>query len=145
MPVRINRELEGRKCNTIPDVPGNEGIFARVIFASLAARYANVLADLARLTGRTFHQVTMLGGGSRNALLKRMTEESIGLPVTLGEAEGSTLGNFVIQLAAAEAQPGAALSSKAIRNWAARLSRDTQDVKQISTVGAADLRSTRLV
>lgn len=133
MPARINAELEGRRCSPILDVPGNEGIVARVIFASLAARYSNVLADLARLTGRTFQQVTMLGGGSRNAVLKRITEESTGLPVTVGEAEGSTLGNFAIQLAAAEEQPGAALPSETIRKWAARLSHDTREVKQYLT------------
>jgi rhamnulokinase len=75
----------------------------------------------------------MLGGGSRNAVLKRMTEESTGLPVTVGEAEGSTLGNFAIQLAAAEEQPGAALPSETIRKWAARLSHDTREVKQYLT------------
>ncbi len=121
MPARINRELEASGAMAIADIAGNEPVFARVIFASLAARYATVVADLATHTGRSFKQITMLGGGSRNALLKRLTEESTGLPVIVGEAEGSTLGNFAIQLAAAEAQPGAALSSSAIRGWAARL------------------------
>ncbi len=108
MPERINQELAANSHETIPDVPGNEPIFARLIFSSLAFRYAAVLRHLQSITGRTFRRITILGGGSRNQLLTRLTEESTGLPVSIGEAEGSTLGNFAVQLAA---QSGADPSS----------------------------------
>jgi rhamnulokinase len=121
MPARINCELSSGGFSEIPDIAGYEPIFARVIFASLAARYATVLTDLATHTGRTFKQITILGGGSRNALLSRLTEEASGLPVAIGEAEGSTIGNFAIQLAASEALPKQPLSATAIRSWVARL------------------------
>lgn len=127
MPARINQELESRGCNAIPDVRGNEAIFARVIFASLATRYANVLAELAKLTGRKFQQIIMLGGGSRNELLRELTENSTGLPVSIGEAECSSLGNFAIQLAASELDAGGKLSPTAIRHWAAILSDQAGD------------------
>jgi rhamnulokinase len=117
MPARINQELIDQDLEPIPDIPGSEPIFARVIFASLAARYAVVLRDLETLTGRTFQQIILLGGGSRNALLTRLTQECTGLPVAIGEAEGSTLGNLAIQLAATEAQHRP-ISSAAIRRWA---------------------------
>lgn len=118
MPARINRELSGLGLVPIADEPGNEAIFARVIFASLASRYAAVLRHLQSLTGRSFQRITILGGGSRNSLLSRLTEESTGLPVFAGEAEGSTLGNFAVQLAAENTGKP---SPELVRAWAVRL------------------------
>lgn len=119
MPARINDQLASEGFAAIEDAPGNEPVFARVIFASLAKRYASVLRHLGELTGRSFKSITMLGGGSRNSLLSRLTEESTGLPVFAGEAEGSTLGNFAVQLAAGEA--GGPPSPALVRAWAGRL------------------------
>ena len=126
MPARINEELLRAGHDAIVDVPGNEAVFARVIFASLAKRYAQVLRNLESLTGRGFQRIVILGGGSRNALLRRLTEESTGLPVMVGEAEGSTLGNFAVQLAAGASErelPGADFQRR-VRVWAARLAPD---------------------
>lgn len=120
MPARINHELELLGLQPIPDLPGNEPIFARVIFASLANRYATVLRDLESHTGRTFKRITTLGGGSRNGLLSRLTEESTGLKVHPGEVEGSTLGNFAVQLAS-QTRPDEPLSAEEVSGWAARL------------------------
>ena len=39
------------------------------------SRYATVLRNLETLTGRSFRQITILGGGSRNTLLSRLTQE----------------------------------------------------------------------
>jgi rhamnulokinase len=132
MPAQINTELQRMGFDAIEDVPGNEPIFAKVIFSSLAKRYAVVLRNLETLTGRSFQKITILGGGSRNALLRRLTEESTGLPVVLGEAEGSTLGNFAVQLAA-ETETGAdpgrkpvAEFQRRVQAWAARLVGDSR-------------------
>jgi rhamnulokinase len=125
MPTRINRLLESRAikgtAHAIPDRPGNEPIFARLIFESLAVRYAEVLRNLASLTGRRFTSITILGGGSRNAFLRRLTETATGLSVTPGEAEGSTLGNFAVQLAAQSAQPGTPAFHQEVHRWASIL------------------------
>ncbi len=118
MPERINNELIREGLPTIADTPGNEPVFARLIFASLASRYATVLRNLETHTGRSFQRITILGGGSRNALLSKLTEKSTGLPVFAGEAEGSTLGNFAVQLAASEENP---ISPAHVRAWAERL------------------------
>jgi rhamnulokinase len=122
MPARINAELSRKGFRAVPDVAGKEAIFARVIFASLAQRYAEVLRNLEALTGSSFERITILGGGSRNALLRRLTEESTGLPVVIGEAEGSTLGNFAVQLAAMEDRDKTGVGfAERVRSWAARL------------------------
>lgn len=123
MPERINSELTLLGLPPIDDIPGHEPIFARLIFASLAARYAATIANLSQLTGRSFRRITILGGGSRNTLLSRLTEQATGLPVVAGEAEGSTLGNFAVQLAAWDTAEDQALNASAIRAWAQRLTR----------------------
>jgi len=124
MPARINFELEKLGLIPVSDDPGNEPIFARVIFSSLAQRYAQVLKNLESLTDRKFTRITVLGGGSRNALLARLTEESTGLDVIPGEVEGSTLGNFAVQLASlAVNNPHASSAPPAdqVSAWAAYL------------------------
>jgi rhamnulokinase len=123
MPARINRELERLGFEPISDQPGNEPIFARVLFASLASRYTTVLRNLESLTGRSFQSIMILGGGSRNGLLRYLTQESTGLPTFPGEAEGSTAGNFAIQLAVGDAghRAGEPPSPQLVRAWAARL------------------------
>ncbi len=122
MPDRINQELAAAGHEMLSDVPGNEALFARLIFSSLAYRYAAVLRHLQQITGRTFHRITILGGGSRNQLLTRLTEESTGLPVLIGEAEGSTLGNFAVQLAAhSGVEPSSALFAATTSRFAVML------------------------
>ena len=137
MPSRINFELEKSGMIPISDDPGNEPIFARVIFSSLASRYASVLRNLESLTGRKFTRITVLGGGSRNALLARLTEESTGLNVLPGEVEGSTLGNLAVQLAslaAGSASPTSAPPADQVSAWASYLAAATHQPKQPITV-----------
>jgi rhamnulokinase len=122
MPQRINSELTRLGHAPIPDVAGNEPVFARVIFESLAARYASSLASLEQMLGRKLERIHMLGGANRNKLLVRLTEERTGLPVEIGQSESTTIGNFAVQLAASEAN-GAPIAAESIRQWAARLCR----------------------
>ena len=123
MPERINHELRRAGHASIPDVAGNEPVFARVIFASLARCYAGVLDNLESLTGRRFERVMIVGGGSRNALLRQLTEEATGLRAVCGEVEGSTLGNFAVQLAADETIDNLDKGrfARSVREWARRL------------------------
>jgi len=126
MPERINQELAAHGHSTIADIPDHEPIFARLIFSSLALRYAAVLRHLQAITGRTFHRITILGGGSRNQLLTRLTEEATGVPVSIGEAEGSTLGNFAVQLAAQSvSDPSSAAFASATSQFASLLASAT--------------------
>ena len=104
----------------IPDIPGNEARFARIIFESLAARYATALSDLERMLDRKLSRIHMIGGASRNRLLADLTSQRTGLPVECGHPESSTIGNFAVQLAASEG-PNGRTKREAIRKWAERL------------------------
>lgn len=122
MPQRINSELARQGHDAIADVPGNEPVFARLIFESLAARYAQALASLESMLGRKFTAIHMLGGANRNKLLVRLTEERTGLPVEIGETESSTIGNLAVQLAASESG-GQPVRPEAVRKWSQQLCR----------------------
>ena len=121
MPSRINAELARLGFETIADVAGNEPAFARLIFESLAARYASAIANLEDALDRRIERIAMIGGATRNKLLIRLTEQRTGLPVDIGEFESATVGNFAIQLAASDAG-SAAITPEAIRDQANRLS-----------------------
>ena len=74
---------------------------------------------LARITGKKFRRIYIVGGGSRNSLLNRLTANATGLEVRCGAVESSTVGNFAIQLAALE-KTGA--DAAAVAHWAQQLS-----------------------
>lgn len=117
MPKRINAELARQGFDTIADVAGNEPVFARLIFESLAVRYAAALANLEKMLGRRLERIHMIGGATRNKLLVKLTEQRTGLPVEIGQGESATVGNLAVQLAASEAN-GARVTPEAIRRWA---------------------------
>jgi rhamnulokinase len=120
MPARINAVLTSQGLAPIPDTAGNEPQFARLIFESLATRYATALSQLEEMLGKKLERIAILGGASRNQLLTSLTAERTGLPVTCGHPESSTIGNFAVQLAATEAN-GTPLRGESLCRWAALL------------------------
>jgi rhamnulokinase len=78
-------------------VPGDHGTLLRVILESLALRYADTLDQLATVSGIVPDGVHIVGGGSNNTLLNRLTAGSTGLPVTAGPVEATAVGNLVLQ------------------------------------------------
>ena len=120
MPARLNEQLRLNGCRTIEDTAGNEPLFARTIFESLASRYTSALRSLEHMLGNSIRRIHILGGGSLNQLLTRLTAQHTGLPVETGNVESSTVGNFAVQLAASEAG-GGLLRQPAVRQWAERL------------------------
>jgi rhamnulokinase len=97
MPARINA-VRARQGAAMLD-ESNAALFASLIFHSLAARYAEVLARVALHSGKEFKRLFIVGGGSRNEFLNRLTASATGLEVFRGSTESSTIGNFAVQLA----------------------------------------------
>ncbi|HWY02535.1 MAG TPA: FGGY-family carbohydrate kinase [Candidatus Acidoferrum sp.] len=123
MPARINALRKRSSHAPIPDGPGMAPAMASLIFHSLADRYAAVLRDATRITGRDLKRLYVVGGGSRNTLLNRLAAKATELEVLPGSAESTTVGNFAIQLAAlgGEYADGVGVSAGAVAKWASVL------------------------
>ena len=93
---------------------------ANLIFHSLANRYAEVLRNATKITGKTLKRLYVVGGGSRNTLLNRLTAKATGLEVLTGSTESTTVGNLAIQLAALDKDfsDGIGVSAAAVAKWA---------------------------
>ena len=79
-------------------VPQTKGEIVRSVLQGLANRYASVLSSLTDLTGQPADRLHIVGGGSQNRLLNRMTADASGLPVVAGPVETTVLGNALVQL-----------------------------------------------
>ncbi|MEU2247782.1 rhamnulokinase family protein [Streptomyces sp. NPDC019224] len=97
MPARI-RDFCAR---TGQRVPGSQGAVVRCILESLALAHRRTLRQAAELAGRDITHVHLVGGGSRNDLLCRLTADATGLPVIAGPTEATALGNILVQARAA--------------------------------------------
>ncbi len=70
---------------------------AKMVFDSLALRYASVLRSIESLTGRHLLGVQILGGGGRNSYLSQMTANASGLTAVTGLTEATVVGNVLVQ------------------------------------------------
>jgi len=120
MPQRINAQRKQAGLAPLDEAPGAAPVMANLIFHSLAARYADVLTSVARITGKQLKRVYVAGGGSRNAYLNRLTAHKTGLVVNCAAVESSTVGNFAIQLATLEGacDPEIGVKADAVARWA---------------------------
>lgn len=94
--------------------PADVGAVTRCCLESLALKYRMVLGDLERLAGRKLEIVRVVGGGSRNDLLNRMTADACGRPVVAGPVEATALGNLMLQAVATGALPDLAAGRRAV-------------------------------
>src|SRR6202022_4544702 len=80
--IKTQFERVGQKMPA-PDARGIP-LLANTIFHSLARRYADVLTAIEKITGKKFRRLFIVGGGSKNAFLNRLTAQSSGLEVIAG-------------------------------------------------------------
>ncbi|MFH9728209.1 rhamnulokinase family protein [Streptomyces sp. NPDC017254] len=93
MPARI-RDFCAR---TGQPAPQSQGAVVRCVLESLALAHRRTLRRAAELAGRDITRVHLVGGGSRNDLLCRLTADATGLPVVAGPTEATALGNILVQ------------------------------------------------
>jgi rhamnulokinase len=70
---------------------------SKIIFDSLAFRYASILRTIESLTHQKLEGIQILGGGGRNAYLNQMTANASGLTVRAGLTEATVVGNVLVQ------------------------------------------------
>ena len=77
--------------------PEGRGEMVRSALVSLACKYRLVLERLERAAGVEVEVVHVIGGGSRNELLCRLTADLLRRPVLAGPVEATALGNVLVQ------------------------------------------------
>jgi rhamnulokinase len=78
--------------------PKTAGDILKCCYCSLANEYAKGIRELEALTGRVFTSINIVGGGSRNDFLNRLTARVTGKTVYAGPSEGTALGNIISQM-----------------------------------------------
>jgi len=94
MPGRI-REI----CReTGQHVPASRGEVVRCIYESLALKYRVTKDSIEAMTGRTYPDLHVVGGGTKDGLLSQFTANATGSRVVAGPIEATALGNIAVQL-----------------------------------------------
>jgi rhamnulokinase len=82
----------------VPETPGE---IVRGVLESLAAKYAKTIAMIEDISDEKVEVLHIIGGGSRNTLLSRLTARECGIPVYTGPVEATAIGNIMVQAIAA--------------------------------------------
>ena len=82
-------------------VPENDAEMIRCIYCSLAAKYHEVLEILRAQASFTIDTLHVIGGGSANDTMSRLTAAATGVKVVAGPTEATAIGNLMLQAKAA--------------------------------------------
>lgn len=72
------------------------------IYHSLASSYRVAIEEIERISNKTIREIHIVGGGSRDRYLNRLTEEYTGKRVHTGLMEATATGNIISQMMACE-------------------------------------------
>lgn len=74
------------------------GDVLKSVYISLANSYDNTVKEIERVAGKKVDRVAIVGGGSKDKYLNKLTKEYTGKRVTVGPTEGTAIGNLISQL-----------------------------------------------
>ena len=78
--------------------PADPAGYVQVILESLALKYRYVKECIERITGNTYTEIRVVGGGARNRVLNQFTADATGCRVIAGPVEATALGNVAMQM-----------------------------------------------
>lgn len=99
-PGNIPRRIRAFCGRTGQGEPQTVGEIMRCIYESLALKYRCAFDQIRDCTGKDYHSIHMVGGGTKDNLLCRMAASSTGCRVVAGPIEATALGNIAVQLMA---------------------------------------------
>lgn len=68
------------------------------VYISLATSYKNTVEEIERVADKKVDRIAIVGGGSKDEYLNKLTKEYTGRRVTVGPTEGTAIGNLIAQL-----------------------------------------------
>jgi len=78
--------------------PENIGQIMECVYRSLAEGYKEAIVNLEKVAGKKFTSINVVGGGSKDTYLDKLTAETTGLTLYAGPTEGTALGNLMSQM-----------------------------------------------
>lgn len=98
-PADMVEQIRGylQKTRQVAPGRGDVGALARIVYESLALKYRYVFERLCAVSEKRVDVLHIIGGGSRNDMLNRMTAGVMGVPVVAGPAEATAIGNVLMQ------------------------------------------------
>jgi len=96
-PDNMARRIMEYISDTNQETPSSEGEMIRTILESLALKSRFVLEQINDLAPERIEKIYMTGGGINNELLCQFTANATGLPLITTFAEGTALGNIMVQ------------------------------------------------
>ncbi len=82
------------------EIPQTHGDIAAVIYNSLAKCYSETAKELENITGRKFSSINIVGGGSGDPYLNKLTAKYSNREVLAGPKEATAIGNLIVQFTA---------------------------------------------
>jgi len=99
-PLNMIDEIKAHCSAKGQGTPETLGELAIAVYNGLTDEYNRTVVNLEKLTGKTLNKIHMIGGGTRDELLCRLTARATGKTVIAGPVEGSIIGNVIMQLKA---------------------------------------------
>ena len=83
---------------TNQQIPESVGEIAAVIYNSLAKCYQDTVKEIEKITGKVYHTIHVVGGGSNAGYLNELTAKYTGKKVIAGPSEATAIGNALAQM-----------------------------------------------
>ncbi len=99
-PDSMIEAVQSECARTGQQVPVTPWEIARVIYRSLAKCYGVAAKELEDITGKHFHSINIVGGGSNADYLNALTAKETGKTVYAGPSEATAIGNIGAQMIA---------------------------------------------
>ncbi|HKL74247.1 MAG TPA: rhamnulokinase family protein [Clostridia bacterium] len=79
-------------------IPNTVGEIAHCVYNSLAHCYETAVNELERITKTKYNVINIIGGGSKNDYLNRLTAKYLNRTVYAGPCEATAIGNLLVQI-----------------------------------------------
>ena len=96
-PDSMTAAIRDYLAETGQELPQKPADYVRVIFRSLAKRYAEVVELLRAISPIDIQRLHVIGGGSKNNFLMQFDSVALQIPDIAGPKEGTALSNTLVQ------------------------------------------------
>ena len=97
-PTNMKQEVKNACKEKMQQVPQNLSEVAAVIYNSLAKCYAKTVLEIEEITGITYQQIQIVGGGCNAEYLNELTAKETKKEVYAGIPEATAVGNIAVQM-----------------------------------------------